>query len=1270
MSGILTHPEVSASPPGDFTIDGPTGDLVFTSNDTSDAYFFINDAVPENYTFEFTIKAINLPPNFASVATQHVFFGVADLDGTAVGLFFSDAGLAYSGTIDSAIQPLPDSFGLLTDGNYYVIRIAVSTTTGAVFIYITPLADVALHGHQLKYVMPAIPYSSCPPTTPEGTAIRVRGTVTQPSQIQLDTIRLGTGVIIPSLPPVAEAGSDQAERFCQVVQLDGSASFDPQGSALQYLWRLIDAPLGSMFVFSGVDGTTYPLVIPTGFTNKLYSTSFGGASPIPVSAGDVLLVQGIPYTCVSTGSDITGFYVLIDGEEIPDNLVNQAFKILKQNGISGADTIKPTFFPDVLGFYKFDLQVFDGALYSTPRAVTVVNVLDSPLPRGVIPDLTFMWNYLSDFWSLVEDSGRIETFWSGLAQVAATELYSLWQVEYSKSLRDIQRTFIRRWLHYDLLVREPFVEIGTTRFIFRGVDSNTLLNTATLYSGVLVIDVSFQSSIVINLTNPLVQTPAQLASTIQAILQQADSRWMVTVVPVDGAHSLLRIYAPFGFDISTATTVGIFTIGAQNVPLKGTAGVLTNQMSYKTEISLLGIDIRQNDVLSVEIHDPSGAVYNTAVHIASITDVPTDALRFQRLLLLEPLPLFASSNWQIPCKATSTQVNYYQGLVEKNDIGVFEVVDLVNGSVFYYQTTVVTAVAAETNSVLVDPTAVMPFLTSPALYSVFFWGVYRRTYMPIESLIVDIPYLQRIINTPNENEVLRRNVDFFLDTYRGQPCVRFDPTVWVDVPMGQPLIAVPRLWAEYTYLDNRPTIEANFGIPVDFTLADLAQLPSNVDYLSSVQGLWYAYINGPTLFDIRVGVQILLGLPFAEENGTITEIRADFSPNEGRILVQDTDNTEIVRSYQYPAELELETNPATGLLYVVGDKVVQFAPLVTGVDVRDYIKDPKWFQGYLSQGAFTEIEKYFKFLVRVDSSTFNLSALLFVQSFILQIKPTYTYPLFVVLASLQDTDVSVSDEMDYTAEMNFEMGAVYAVKQTTGMDSADPGPGRLVGGVITPWSGDLSSHYVNAADTDTDADYPTNTFPVFGSGGDDVLVWAGDRPHLSPSQFLSAFCSQVYAGGSPAADGTIFRTGFPAYTGNQYGLGVKYLTDVPAAGLFLGDPAVVSGAQTLNCLEIFVEALYDSSINPNFTIELYLNGVFNQHFGITYTSTTSSTFLFTDYSATFTPITVAMSDQLTAKIVPAGGRCRLFWNNLFLTLGTGTALGVLPADTYTRLAPM
>jgi hypothetical protein len=169
---------------------------------------------------------------------------------------------------------------------------------------------------------------------------------------------------------------------------------------------------------------------------------------------------------------------------------------------------------------------------------------------------------------------------------------------------------------------------------------------------------------------------------------------------------------------------------------------------------------------------------------------------------------------------------------------------------------------------------------------------------------------------------------------------------------------------------------------------------------------------------LRVGAQIFLGLPFAEVAGTIEEIRTDFSPTEGRMLVRDKSSVEIVRIYKFPKDLDLEVNPATGSRYAVGDSVEQFAPLIEGVAVIDYIKDPSWFKGLINQHVFDEVQKCHTFTIRIASEIFSIPTLLLVQNFVLKAKPCHTYPVFVITFAADDAEVDVTDTVTYDGTLS------------------------------------------------------------------------------------------------------------------------------------------------------------------------------------------------------------------------------------------------------------
>lgn len=1026
MFQILSSSIIDYTPvdPLQFYPDPTTLDLDVRSGGavpTLDARIWAIQSVNASFTVEWIVKFDKLPNDFTDLTNSHIYLGATDAAGALVGLFFSKVGIAYTGSVsfpsgnlqlDCTFQQLPGSSSYVSETDYWVVRAAVAYDLGIVYLYITELSAVAVSGHQLRAILPVIPFSAAATTPIDQVIVSARGTAAAPSYAFLDSMCLGSSLIIPNLAPEANAGQDKAVRLCSIVQLDGSSSYDPEGAPLGYQWRLVEGPITSSFVVQVHDGWTD--TSPSGFVTRVYSQSLGAvdAGTDPIAVGDVITLLDESHTIVGKGIDGSNFYVQIGSEIIPQGLSTLSFKYLRQRGISNPTSVKPTFFPDSAGFYSFDLVVHDGSLSSSP-SLTIINVLESPLPRGCTPDLTFIFSYLSDFWKLVEDRDRIAVFWSAVAQVVATELFTLWQYEYSKSLRDIQRTFVRRWLHYDLLLPEPLPELTKIRAFYGGVSSSTFA-TATIqgFALHLVSDALDGGEATITFTKAGLLTPAQVAEELQTKIQGfVDSRF--TAYAPDGG-TLVRIDAPFPFSVGTDTTLSLFTAGDVSSTLTGSAGAGVGTRTYKVDRSLEGLGIQEDDFLSL-----AGAAYR----ITAILDNPADAHRYQRVVVKEDLPTVPSATWHISGWVSSELLNFYDGLVSYDDPVDFEVTSTPTGdenvgtTFELVSTTILGVCPSVPGRAAFDAYPLGARLVDSSL-RVLLARVVRRTYVPIDALIVDVPTLQQYIVVEDDEATLRRNVDFFIEEFRGRSALRFVSgqsgdlgDIWEDKRPPN------RLWAEYTYVDNSPLIEANFGLAAGLTVAMMSELPVGVDYLSAVRGLWYAFYNGPTLRNLRIGVQILLGLPFAEERGTIEEIRTDFSATQGRLLVRDVARPEIVRSYNYPRVLAIETNPVTGVSYVVGDVVEQFAPLVEGAEVIDYVKEPEWFEGLISQGIFYEVEKYHKFLVRVDEAAFDLEALLFARDFILKAKPTYTYPLFFVRLQVGETEISITDEQQFNVKL-------------------------------------------------------------------------------------------------------------------------------------------------------------------------------------------------------------------------------------------------------------
>lgn len=230
-----------------------------------------------------------------------------------------------------------------------------------------------------------------------------------------------------------------------------------------------------------------------------------------------------------------------------------------------------------------------------------------------------------------------------------------------------------------------------------------------------------------------------------------------------------------------------------------------------------------------------------------------------------------------------------------------------------------------------------------------------------------------------------------------------------------------RLWAEVSYFDNRDAIESNFGILVGLSKADLEAVSSSINYRQAVAGLMYAYTRGSSLSRLRLGAQILLGLPFSEHRGVIRSIEEDYrlgpdgAPVLGRILVEDTDADGLslgtLRVYTYPIDVTselagIETNPATGKAYAVGDSVDLFVALAKGVEILDYISKPL----AADSPARSLLQQFHSFRLRANDNIFSLSEVALVSSFLKKITPSYV--AFILQSASEFADsVAVRDSI-------------------------------------------------------------------------------------------------------------------------------------------------------------------------------------------------------------------------------------------------------------------
>lgn len=1183
--------------PGDVDhgfVDSLTGGYVVQSNDAAEAEVFVDVAVPTSNTLDVVFRADQLPPDFQT-SSHRLFFGCYDDTLFCTGIFVSQLGLAFGGAPNDQPLYLVDSSGLVTPGEVYVLRLVLSPDQEVVYVYWSTLSEAQTHGGPvLRYQLPLLA-SQDVPSHQEGVYVSALGSASHPVRAVLLSMCLSSALLVANVPPQADAGPTQTVPLCSVVRLDGTRSTDLEGAPLLYFWRLLDAPTASTHVDEGQDGET--LAAMDGFVSKLYSihAAASGDDSFAFSAGDILLFAGVGYVLVSRGTDVDGDYFLVEGDVLPASLTGQSFRIVRQDGFLDNEIAEATFLPDKAGLYRFQLKVSDGALWSE-SSETLVNVKAINQPRGVVPDSAFLWDYMSDVTRLIEDGERIEIVYAGILQILGAELLHAWQVDASKSLKTIPRSVARRWLNYDLLQREPFGYLSSVRYVGKGVRSAPLAGSGLSLAGSkLVLSLPYRAELVEVTLTASQTTPAQVADHLRSQLRLIDSRFGVELLRAGGAYRKVCLSAPFPFTV-VAGSWSAWTVGATNGPLEGVTVTKLSAFVVELDADLRGLPLQAGDL--VVFKTDTGLFTLRYGSLLPPETEPTsppegDPLRPSRIQLLDALPPLLEGSWVFALQAISPQLDFWAGLVHNGDPCVLELADAALGEISHLRAPTLGVNEGRANVLALYPDeTLLPPLAAPARFTWQFWGVYRRTALPVDSLVERVPFLQREVHPTSEEEVLRENVDFRVGTSRGLPALLFESHVWTGAPLA-------RLWAEYTYLSNEPVIEANFGEAVGLRSENFRELTGNQDYLSAVRGLWYAYFRGPRVANLRVGAQVLLGLPFAEEPGEILRLEPQYSTQYGRVVVQDLAEPRPVRSYLYPRALPVETNPLTSRPYEEGDRVAQFAPLVRGVEVVDYVNDPRWILPYLNQGLLKETDRFHSFLVRISLEAFSLASTLFIQDFLRRIGPLRTKPLFLVRKEIPQSDtVDVTDELGTFLWLMFSDTPYQAMPHDldTGdpdtrkrialaamFDQTHPSPGYPA--PSAPWSG----HIKGVLDRDID---PENADPVFPDA-DAPMGAMQDQGNIRPETLLTARVQLAHSG--LLADMPLFEelaeADQPALEPDKYLVfGQQWIPTISAAGLALRGPQTPATAYTIDYAQVtFVGT--PPAATFEYVVEIYKNGV-------------------------------------------------------------------------------
>ncbi len=199
-----------------------------------------------------------------------------------------------------------------------------------------------------------------------------------------NTAPAGGGPVTPPVVnalPTARAGGAQNVLIGATVQLDGTASTDPEGGTLTYTWRLLDRPLGSNATLDASSSPRPRFVADTGgsYTVSLVvsdgvNSSFASNVVITAALGNVAPVA----RAGAVPGAVPGRTVALSGEASSDangDPLSFSWTLSRPAGstatLSSTSTETSSFVPDVVGDYTATLVVRDGVLDSAPSTVSI-----------------------------------------------------------------------------------------------------------------------------------------------------------------------------------------------------------------------------------------------------------------------------------------------------------------------------------------------------------------------------------------------------------------------------------------------------------------------------------------------------------------------------------------------------------------------------------------------------------------------------------------------------------------------------------------------------------------------------------------------------------------------------------------------------------------------------------------------------------------------------------------------------------------------------------
>ncbi|MDP2635593.1 MULTISPECIES: PKD domain-containing protein [unclassified Pseudoalteromonas] len=191
--------------------------------------------------------------------------------------------------------------------------------------------------------------------------------------------------------PIADAGSDLTAQLGQVIHLNGTGSSDGDGDPLVPRWSISSKPKNSSASLADVN-TLHPILVPDMPGDYVIQLIVNDGQYL--SAADAVIISTTNIAPVANAGDpqkvVTGQAVNLDGSKSTDpegDSLSYRWTLLaaptgSSASLSATDVVSPSFTPDEIGNYVFQLVVNDGEKDSAPATVVISDQDLPPVARA------------------------------------------------------------------------------------------------------------------------------------------------------------------------------------------------------------------------------------------------------------------------------------------------------------------------------------------------------------------------------------------------------------------------------------------------------------------------------------------------------------------------------------------------------------------------------------------------------------------------------------------------------------------------------------------------------------------------------------------------------------------------------------------------------------------------------------------------------------------------------------------------------------------------